>query len=246
MRISDQIVLIARAVFIELVRKRAMHVVMLIAALFVAGATIARAVGIENPATGTFLLNLGLSLAYWCAHILTLLLAAGQFPDEIENRTLYPLLAKPVSRGTVLFGKWLACAAAGCGIFISLGFVSWIAAPKMESYDAVLAVQTFLLIPFSIALLAALAILFSFVWTKGVSLVILGILFFAGDHIARLLGRWPAAYIPDFSKLDLITRCTDGIGPVSFRQFVGLILYAVILAASSLALASRLFERRPL
>ncbi len=257
MKNFEQTVLIARAVFIELARKRALYVVALLAALFVAGAIIARVVGIENPATGTFLLNLGLSLAYWCAHILTLILAAGQLPNEIENRTLYPLLAKPVSRGTVLFGKWLACSLAGTGVFLALGLIAWIAAPKMETFSAAMFAQTLLAIPLSVALVAALAILFSLIWTKGVSLVLLAILLAAGDKIFALatraklglLGDWIAAFgklLPDFSKLNLITRYTDGIGPISFFQESGLLLYAATFIAAYLLIADRIFSRRSL
>ena len=257
MKTSAQIVLIARAVFLELARKRDLYVAVLLMALFAGGAFITRVVGVEKPAVGTFLLNLGLSLAYYAAHILTLLLAAGQLPNEIENRTLYPLLAKPVSRGTVLLGKWLACSLAGCGTFFALAIIGWIAAPKMESYDATMLLQTVLLIPFSIALLAALSILFSLVWTKGVSFVLLGVLFFAGDKIFGFASRaapvvlrsWIDAFshvLPDFSKLNLITRYTDGIGPLPFFQEAGLILYATMLATACLILANQRFSRRPL
>lgn len=250
-------ILVARAVFMELARKRDLHIVGLLFGLFIAGALVARLIGIDKPSVGTFLLNLGLSLAYWCAHLLTLLLAVGQLPGEIENRTLYPLLAKPVSRTTVLLGKWIACSLAGCGLFLVLGLATWSSAPKLESYEPALLLQMLLLIPFSTALLAALAILCSLVWTRGVSIVLLGVLLFAGHHITGFLTRSaPAAvrgligrlllYLPDFSKLDLITRYTDGIGPVSAAQFSGLVLYASLLLAVSLLLAAGLFARRPL
>lgn len=253
----QQMGLVSRGVFIELMRRRALSVVALLAGLFVAGALAARVAGIEKPAVGTFLLNLGLSLAYWCAHLLTLLLAAGQIPNEIENRTLHTLLARPVSRGTVLLGKWAACSLAGSGIYLVLGLVAWLAVPKLEAYDARMLAQTVFLAPFSIALLAALAVLFSLLWTRGVALVLLAVLLAAGSRAVAFIGHagpgsmravsdWFAAYVPDFSKLDLITRYTDGIGPLPPEQMAGLAAYAAVFLAAGLALAVRLFERRPL
>ena len=252
-----QAFLIARAVWIELSRKRGVYVAVLLMALFVVGAVSARIVGVDKPSVGTFLLNLGLSLSYYAAHILTLLLAAGQLPNEIENRTLYPLLAKPVSRGVVLFGKWAACSLAGCAVFIALGLVAWIAAPKMEAYDSAMLLQMLAAMPLSIALLAALSILFSLVWSRGVALVLLALIFVAGNQIARFLARalppvirgaadWIGGYVPNFSNLNLITRYTDGIGPLANSQLGGLLLYSLIFLSASLALSSRMFDRRPL
>ena len=38
------------------------------------------------------------------------------FPPEFESRTIYPLLAKPISRGRLLFGKYLGAVLASCPI----------------------------------------------------------------------------------------------------------------------------------
>jgi ABC-type transport system involved in multi-copper enzyme maturation permease subunit len=53
---------------------------------------------------------------------------ARQLPAERENRTIFPLLAKPVSRGQVIIGKfagcWLACAIALFVFYIFFGVVA--------------------------------------------------------------------------------------------------------------------------
>src|SRR3954469_17879849 len=43
------------------------------------------------------------------ALVIAVTTAARQIPAERENRTIFPLLAKPVSRWDVLFGKFLGC-----------------------------------------------------------------------------------------------------------------------------------------
>ncbi len=53
--------------------------------------------------------------------------AARQLPAERDNRTLFPLLAKPVSRGQIITGKflgcWLACGFALLLFYLFLGVV---------------------------------------------------------------------------------------------------------------------------
>ena len=54
--------------------------------------------------------------------------AARQIPAERENRTIFPLLAKPVTRGQVIAGKflgcWLACGVALVVFYVFFGVVS--------------------------------------------------------------------------------------------------------------------------
>lgn len=257
MKLMRQMTLVGWGVCLEMLRRRDLHVALLLMAMFIVGTLAARTVGIERPAVGTFLLNLGLSLAYYCAHVLTLILAAGQLPNEIERRTLYPLLAKPVARSTVLMGKWAACALAGSFVFLLLAGSAWLATPKLEPYDGSLLGQLLGLAACSIALLAALAMLFSLVWTRGVTLVLLGLLVAAGGKMVSTLPRffpdpveaavrWGLLYLPDFSLLDLITRYTDGMEALSAGQWIGLVVYSSIFMAAALALAVRLFDRRSL
>src|SRR3954468_18240305 len=47
------------------------------------------------------------------ALVIAITTAARQIPAERENRTIFPLLAKPVSRWDVMLGKFLGCWAAG-------------------------------------------------------------------------------------------------------------------------------------
>src|SRR5205085_6378203 len=53
---------------------------------------------------------------------------ARQLPAERENRTIFPLLAKPVTRGQVVLGKfagcWLACGLALAVFYIFFAVVS--------------------------------------------------------------------------------------------------------------------------
>lgn len=250
--------LIGGGVFIELIRRKDAYVLFFLMLIFLAAMLAVNLVGIDQAATGTFLLNLGMTLAVHAAHILTLLLAARQIPDEIENRTLYPLLAKPITRDTLLAGKWLACAVCGTlvlGVLLSLG---WIPAPRLEAYSAATLLQALCLLPLSLAMLAALALCLSLAMPRAVALLLAGSLYFAGPSLFEMIRQhavtrealrpvtWLTAYLPDFSKLNLVTRYTDGVGPLAAPEFLGLAAYAAVFAVLLLFLSARMFRQRPL
>lgn len=250
--------LIAKSVFIQLVRRQEFYVLFILMGIFLMGALAVSMAGIESAATATFLVNLGMTLSYYAAHVLTLILAGRQIPDEIERRTLYPLLAKPVDRSTVLLGKWAASTLSGIAVFLVLLLIGWLPVPKMESYAFGLLLQTIVLQCVSLAMIAAMAILFSLVLPRAVTLILLVLLFVFGDNAigflrARFIGssldgaaRWVSAYIPDFSRLNSITRYTDGIAPLTIPELLGLILYGAIITALCILLAMWLFRRREL
>ena len=253
-----QMQLIGRGVWLELLRRKDLYVLGFLMGLFLVAVAISRIVGIENASTATFLLNLGMSLAWFCGHILTLALASRQLPDELEKRTLYPLLAKPLPRSHYLFGKWASCSLCGMISLLALQMIAWFASPKMDNFDSTLLAQTLTLEMLSIALVAALAICASLFLPKAVNLTLLAILICFGNKLTGLITVqtgdgvfktpvvWLLGYLPDFSKLNLITRYTDGIIALDPTKFFGLMFYAFIFIAASLAISVFVFEKRRL
>src|SRR6516225_9549090 len=69
-----------------------------------------------------------LLLIWVSALVIAIGATARQIPAERENRTIFPLLAKPVSRAQVIggkfFGCWLACGIALLVFYLFLGIVS--------------------------------------------------------------------------------------------------------------------------
>jgi ABC-type transport system involved in multi-copper enzyme maturation permease subunit len=250
--------LVARQVMIQIKRRRDLGVLAIIVGLYLVGMISVSQVGIENPATATFLLNLGLTLASLAAHIMTLGLAARQFPEEFENRTLLTFLARPLDRSTLVIGKWAACAACGCGVLVTVSLVAWLPAPKMESFDTVLLLQCLVLLGVSVSLLAALAICSSLVAPRSVAFVGTALLYLFGGKALSLVRnltsertggeaiRWLTGYVPDFSKLNLLTRLTDGQVALSAPMFIGLVAYGALLIGLLLAVSTAVFQRRSL
>src|SRR2546426_5881369 len=75
-----------------------------------------------------YLKEICLLLIWISALVVAIATTARQIPAERENRTIFPLLAKPVTRGQVILGKfvgcWLACGLALVVFYLFFGVVS--------------------------------------------------------------------------------------------------------------------------
>lgn len=109
----NTVLALAGVVVKELYRRKDFYV------LFVLTALITLVVGAVNffhdPRIIRFLKEVCLLLIWASTLVVAIGTAARQIPAERENRTIFPLLAKPVTRWQVLFGKFLGCWLA-CGI----------------------------------------------------------------------------------------------------------------------------------
>src|SRR5688572_22767395 len=98
---------IAQVVIKELYRRKDFYV------LFVLTALMTLALGAMNffndDKIVRYLKELCLLLIWVCTLILTIVTMARQIPAEKEQRTIFPLLAKPITRPQFLIGKFLGC-----------------------------------------------------------------------------------------------------------------------------------------
>ena len=238
---------VARAALLDLRRRRDFAVaggLLGVLALLLAGG---RAMGVEDPATGTFLLNLGLSLAAGTAQVLTLLLAARQFPEEVENRTLYPLLARPVGRTEILLGKWGGCLLAGAGMYAVMVLAVFLLVPRLEFYDPRTGVQMVVLQGLGLATVASWSMAISLVLPRGPAMLVSGVLVFAAGPVMRWgSGICPVRLLPEPARLNLVLRYTDGMGPLSLGELLLLVASAALWILLGLAAGSWLLRRKAL
>lgn len=259
---AHPVTLIIRAVLLENLRRRDFYVVLILMGVFVLGAVIARLAGrdVSDPAqqaaTAGLLLNLGLTLASLSAHAVALLSSARQMPDEMERRTIYPLLAKPLERGQLLAGKWAAGWLSGALTLIALLPLALLPVARVEDTSTLLFVQALLLQFASLAMLSALAILGSLLLPRAVNLVVLVLTVLAGGAAINMLRaraatesfaplvRWLSGYLPDFSRLDLLLTYTSGGHPVGAVDFGLRLFHALVFVVFPLTLAVFLLKRR--
>ena len=117
---------LASVVIKELYRRKDFYV------LFVMTAIITLVMGsvtfFNDAKIARYLKEICLLLIWISALVIAIGTTARQIPAERENRTIFPLLAKPVSRGQVVAGKfagcWFACGLALLMFYLFFGVIS--------------------------------------------------------------------------------------------------------------------------
>jgi len=105
--------LIARSVLIEAVRRKEIYVIVLLSLMVIGGVMSVNFFGMEGLTK--FYREVALEVMSIACALMVVVLSCRQLPREFENRTIYPLLAKPVGRGSFLMGKLL-------GVLFAAGF----------------------------------------------------------------------------------------------------------------------------
>jgi ABC-type transport system involved in multi-copper enzyme maturation permease subunit len=117
---------VAGVVIRELYRRKDFYVLFFLMAII--ALTMACGNLVNDDKREGYLKELCLLLIWVSSLVIAISTAARQLPAERESRTLFPLLAKPVTRAQVIAGKflgcWLACGAALLIFYFILGVVS--------------------------------------------------------------------------------------------------------------------------
>src|ERR1700730_10410643 len=168
--------------FREAVRDRVLYNLVFFALLMMAAAIIVGevSIGIEE----SVIVSLGLSAISVIGLLIAVFIGVGLVSKEMDKRTLYALLAKPVRRWEFLLGKFgglvltlaVNTLAMAGGLFAALLYVKH----HFERVDAILLIAIYFIL-LKLMLVVALALLFSCYTTP-----LLAILFTSGLYIAGL------------------------------------------------------------
>lgn len=252
-----RVLLIARTVWLEFLRRKDFYVLLIFVGLFVVGTFVVHILGIENEQTARFLMSCGLLLSYVLTAILTVATAARQLPTEMERRTLQPLLARPVSRCEVIMGKSLAVSAVACASFLLLLLFAWLPAPKLPDQHFAAFAQMTVLRMAALCLLGSYSIALSLYMPVILAILIALTTFFAAptivNFLAQLVGNfWGLggkllqrilALVPDFSLFEHSQRYVQGASPMTRGDIAAILAYGVAFAAFFYFLTVRSFKR---
>ena len=250
---------IARNTFREAVRDRVLYnliafaVLMSVAAILVANISI----NIER----LVVINLGLTAVSLFGIVISIFVGIGLVSKEIEKRTLYTVLSRPVRRWEFILGKFFGLAGTlavntffmAIGVFSALLYVS----RHFERADAWLLVALYFIV-LQFIVITALALLFSSFSSPLLSAVFAFSLFVIGSFaedlrgfaamttgIARWLALGSAYLVPNFSALNVIGSVAHA-QPVSGQLVIYNTAYALIYATMVLSAAVVIFEHRNL
>jgi ABC-type transport system involved in multi-copper enzyme maturation permease subunit len=191
--------------------------------------------------------------------VIAIFIGIGLVSKEIEKRTLYTVLSRPVRRWQFIVGKF--CGLGGTlvvntvcmalGVFAAL----WYAAHILQRSDAYVFVALYFIV-LQFLMVTAIALLFSSFSSPLLSAIFTFALFVIGSFsedlrgiaaTAQGLARWLilfAAYlIPNFSALNVIGSAAHGQA-VPFSLVMANTGYAALYTVAILSAAVLIFERR--
>jgi len=249
---------IARNAFREAVRDRVLYNLVLFVLLLIAGAIFLGEISAGQEAK--IIVDLGLSAILLFGVFIAIFVGVGLVYKEIERRTLYAILSKPIGRGEFMLGKYLGLcltllvnvAVMGVGLSLALIVVK-------RGWDplALRIWPAIFLIYVELAILTGVAMLFSAFSSPALSALLTFFLFVIGHFSADLktlahsMGSAPARWVfaglyyllPNLANYNAITTAAHGQVPevraVVMAAVYGLIYIGVLLAATTLVFSRR-------
>jgi Cu-processing system permease protein len=250
---------IAFNTFREAVRDRVLYNLVFFALLLVASAPLLGQ--ISAGAQRVLLVNLSLSAISIFGTVIAIFLGISLVSKEIERRTLYPVLARPVGRGEFIVGKYLGLAgtlfvntaAMAVGFYAAL--LLMMGTFTRTDANILLAIY-FILLQFFVII--GLALLFSAFSSPLLSALFALSMFVAGTFAGDLRAfassthgppSWLASaasyLIPNLASLNVITRVAhDQLIPAALVGYNT--LYSVLYAVVTISGAALIFSRRDL
>jgi ABC-type transport system involved in multi-copper enzyme maturation permease subunit len=250
---------IAANTFREAVRDRVLYNLIFFALLMVGTAPLFGeiSIGLER----IILVNVGLTAIALFGVVIGVFIGTGLVSKEIEKRTLYTILSRPVQRWQFILGKYagLSLTLAVNAAFMALGFfvaVFWVAKHFERGDVASLVALYFILLQF--LLVTAIALLFSTFSSPLFAAVFSFAIFVIGNFADDLRGfaqltKGPVGLIakglsyavPNFGALNIVSMAAHGQSVSA--SIVGMnTLYVATYCAAALSAAILIFERKNL
>jgi Cu-processing system permease protein len=252
-----RILAIARMAFTEAVRDRVLYSLLAFAFAMIGSSTVL--VTLSVGAEGRIIKDLGLTATSLVGVLIAVFIGAGLVSREIERRTIYAIMARPVGRAEFILGKF---AGLGLTLLVNVGAMAagvlglaWLLEGRW-SPELLLAIG---LVYVELLILTAAAILFSTFTTPLLSSLFTLSLFLIGRLLADLqqfaeqLGgpvlqaaiRSATLLLPNLARFNIGDSVIHGIpvGPGYLALAVG---YGAVYVGLLLAAAIAVFNRRDL
>ena len=248
---------VALNTFREAVRDRVLYNLVFFALLMMGAAILVGqiSIGIEQ----IVIVSLGLSAISFIGLLMAIFIGVGLVSKEMDKRTIYALLAKPVRRWEFLVGKFAGLiftlavntAAMSAGLFLALLCVKH----ALERSDAELLVAVYFIL-LKLAIVVALALLFSCSTTSLLSILYCAGFYVAGSFVQQMrtlrgdlagpataaLMRWLSYVLPNFENFSVTGAVAHGVA-IPRALILQNTLYAAVYCSVVLAAAAIIFSR---
>ena len=241
----------------ELVRSKLLYNLLFFAVLLIGSSMLVAQLTIGQ--WDRVILDMGLAAIELSGTLIAVLIGVGLVAGEIERRTLFPTLAKPVPRAAFLLGRYLGLLAMlAANVLVMMAALALVLRAADYSVTATVAAAA-LLIFLELCLIAAAAMFFGSFTTPvlatafSISLFLIGHLlgdlktFRQRSHAAAAQAVTGAFYhlLPDLELLNLKSQASNNL-PVPHGFVANSALYAAVYTAALLLLAFAIFARRDL
>jgi len=244
---------------LELFRRKDLIVVFVLSAVILLPLSFLSPFGISGASR--YMNELALLLVWLFSVVIGLGVSVRLFPPEFESRTIYPMLAKPVGRGTILAGKYLGGLAASVSalavFYLAYGVLVGV---RQGVWFPTILLQAFVLHVGFVAVVTALGLTGSLFLTGSANLTVCGLLIVGmlifGQRLPALAaeqpvpGKWVLTLIhwlaPHLEFFDLRQRVVHDWPALGWGVCAAVSAYAACYAAACLALAACVFRHKRL
>ena len=252
----DRVAAVTTNTFRETIRERVLYNLVFFAILMTLSGLLMGELSIREDER--IIKNIGLAAMDVFGTLIAIFIGVGLVSKEIEKRSLYPLLAKPLSRGEFLVGKFCGL---GVTLLVNLGvmalglYATLLATGRQLDPQLLKAVYAIYL---GLLLVVALALLFSTVTSSALAAVFTVSTVIAGrfSDVIRGMGEVTAAApdwlvkllyyaIPNFGNFDLKDHVVYG-DPVPWRLLGWITAYTAAYIGVVLGAAMAGFRARDL
>lgn len=250
------IFVIAKNTFQQAIRDKILYGIVIFAFLFIGSTVILSSLAIEE---NIFIIKtFGLAGIYIFGLIVTVFLGASLIYDEVENRTTYILLSKPVTRTDILLGKFFGLLGA-VTLTVLLMSAAYVAVVYSNGggidYLALAAVGLQIV---ETALLISILMLFSTFTTPLASTIYTVITLYIGHFLGLLIEYASKAegsiktalmavyyLLPNLEKFNIRNLVSHNISP-SWPELLFSFAYMLVYAAFIIYITSLVFNRKDL
>jgi Cu-processing system permease protein len=251
---------VAANTFREAVRDRVLYNLVFFALLMMGAAILVGQISIDIEES--VIVSLGLAAISIIGLFIAIFIGVGLVSKEMDKRTLYALLAKPLERWQFILGKFFGLVmtlavnltAMSAGLYGAL----WIVRHHLVKSDVYILVAVYLIL-LKLALIVAIAMLFSCFTTPFLAILFTAGMYVTGVFAAELRAiravnltfetmailRGISYLLPNFENFNVTAPVSHGRG-VPAMLTVHATIYAVIYCAIVLAGAAMVFSRRNL
>lgn len=243
---------------LEAIRRKDIYVMLILSGILVVVTGTFNAFGV--PELKKFMVDVSLSIVNAFTIIITVLISARQLPYELERRTLYPMLAKPVGRAQFLIGKFIGIMAMSTTALVMFAVVAGLIFVGFGVPVRSVFFQSIYFRWVSLLVIASMTLWLSLILTHAANVTVSLMLCMGASMFARTLvlvrnsvAPWQqkliaVAYwiLPHLDLFDLSKRVIHNWGPVPAWAAPAITLYGLLYAAIFLGLAYVRFRRQPL